>query len=98
MIFDIIIRSQLSLTDLATTLGNILNSKFTLDESGYFEEFPAFETTKEDYHIAILGQELGVEEDQDIFQMHIQTEDAGFEIEEVVKKLSSEDFEIIENR
>ena len=95
MIFDILLRSQLSLIELAHSLSETLNSKLTRDESSYFDEFPAFETTMGDSHIAILGQEVGVQEDKDIYQIHIQTEDTEFSIHQFSSQLSADGFEVL---
>lgn len=97
MIFDIVLRSELVLKETAEKLGILLNSEFTFDESGYFKEFPAYETTIENTHIAVLGQEVGESEDLDIYQIHIHTENEDFDIFQFTSELRTAGFEILDD-
>jgi len=51
----ICIKPDYSLPDTARIIGEILDLPFKFDDSGYFEEFPAYSTPNGDVRFALLG-------------------------------------------
>lgn len=49
------IQPDFSLEDTARIVGEVLNVPFTFDDSGYFEEFPAYSSPDGKARFALLG-------------------------------------------